>query len=137
MTCVGVVGYSSGEFDEELARHYLSVCFDFLMQCYGNIEIVSGLTWQGVPGICYEVAKDKGLKTVGIACSKASEYKCFPVDEVIIVGDNWGEESETFLNRIDVLVRAGGGEQTARETELFKKRRLDAEVLEMDLPRRE
>ncbi|HLD37442.1 MAG TPA: hypothetical protein VJA86_02555, partial [Candidatus Nanoarchaeia archaeon] len=53
--------------------------------------------------------------TAGIACSKANEYECFPVDEKVIVGNEWGEESQTFLNSIDVLVRVGGGSQSKRE----------------------
>jgi hypothetical protein len=76
-------------------------------------------------------AKERGWKTVGIACSKAEKYQCFPIDEKIIVGNNWVEESETSLKSIDVLVRVGGGEQAFRETQLAKQRGL--EVIEYEI----
>ena len=94
--------------------------------------VVSGLTNLGVPALAYNEAKIRGWRTVGIACSKAEEYDCFAVDERIIVGDEWGQESETFLNNIDVLVRVGGGNQAKRETGDFRK--LEKQVMEYDLP---
>ena len=58
---------------------------------------------------------------MGIACEKAKEYDLFPVDKKIIVGKEWGDESETLLNNIDVLVRIGGGKQSLREVKQFQE----------------
>lgn len=81
--------------------------------------ICSGLTDLGIPALAYKFAKRLGLRTIGIACSKATEHSCFPVDEKIIVGDDWGAESETFLKKIDALVRIGGGKQSETEWQVF------------------
>ncbi|MBI4148037.1 hypothetical protein HY490_01990 [Candidatus Woesearchaeota archaeon] len=75
----------------------------------------------------------RGYRTVGIACAKAKDYELFPVNEKIIVGDNWGDESPVFLNYIDVLVRVGGGAQSKRETAETKSR--GKPVIEYDLPK--
>ena len=80
---------------------------------------MSGLTNLGVPRIAYEEAIKLGLRTVGIACKQAEQYECFPCDEVILVGDNWGDESRAFLASIDVLLRVGGGKQSVAEYEAF------------------
>ena len=120
---IGVVGYSPPtQFDENKARRALNRIFDRIA---GNadgkdIAVVSGLTDVGVPSIAYHTAKERGWRTVGVACSKASEHKCFPVDEQIIVGDDWGDESETFLGKCDILIRVGGGKQSHTEATAFK-----------------
>jgi len=48
------------------------------------------------------------------------------------VGQAWGDESPTFLNSIDVLVRVGGGKQALRETAAMKAS--GQPVIEYDLP---
>lgn len=69
--------------------------------------------------LAYRAANLRGWKTSGIACAKAEEYKCFGVDERKIIGDNWGDESETFLKEVDVVVRIGGGKQSLNEVKTF------------------
>jgi hypothetical protein len=128
---VGVCGFSDKKFDKEKALEYLKEAFDSLSKGKSNITLVSGLTDLGVPGIAYKEAKKRKYKTVGIACKKASDYKCFDCDEIHLIGDNWGDESETFLDSIDALVRVGGGKQSLEETKKAKKRNL--KVLEFDL----
>ena len=132
MLRIGIVGYSAQKFNEEKARAIISKIFDDLEEQYGdNIVVVSGLTAIGIPKLAYEEAKRRGWKTVGIACRKAYEYERFPVDEEIIVGENWGDESETFINNVDILIRIGGGTQSRKETEMAKKS--GKEVIEFEL----
>lgn len=97
-----------------------------------DIEVVSGLTDVGVLAIAYEEAFQRGWRTVGIACKKATEHRLYPVDEQIIVGENWGDESPRFLASIDMIVRVGGGKQSANEVEAVKN--AGGRVLEYDLP---
>ncbi len=121
---IGVVGYSAQKFDESEAEIMIQDAFDVLQGLYGSksFAVVSGLTDLGIPATAYKEASERGWRTVGIACSKAAEYDCFPVDEEILVGDEWGDESPTFLDSIDVLVRVGGGNQSMRETAEMKSR---------------
>jgi len=120
---IGVVGYSSSPFDEEKAREYLQHAFDALQREYpGRIYIVvSGLTNLGVPKIAYDEATKRNWKTVGISCSKAYTMECFNVDKRLIVGDDWGDESESFIEQIDVLVRIGGGPQSFNEVTMMRR----------------
>jgi hypothetical protein len=119
---VGVVGYSGQKFDEEKAKGLISTNFDLLETITNeDIVIISGLTNLGIPKLAYEEAVKRGWKTVGIACKKAKDYECFDVDETTIVGDNWGDESETFLNSLDVICRFGGGKQSLAEVDEAKE----------------
>ena len=131
---IGVVGYSGQKFDEEKAKVILSEVYDKIDSQYGDKKkvIISGLTDLGIPALAYREAVSRGWKTVGIACSKATDYDCFPVDESEIVGEDWGEESETFVNRLEVLVRVGGGNQSMRETAEVKAK--GKPVFEYELP---
>jgi len=136
---LGIVGYSSGKFDEDQAKIMI---LKGIMQAELETdkmisELVSGLTDQGIPGLAYHLVEDMDIRTVGIACSKASDYECFPVDQEIIVGDDWGDESETFLDYIDALVRVGGGDQSLSEVKQFKKLKPNALVVEFELQREE
>lgn len=123
---IGIVGYSSGKFDKDVATaRVISGIVRAQVRGFARnqkIVIVSGLTNLGIPALAYEYAKLKEYKTVGIACSKATEYDCFPVDEKIIVGDNWGDESNTFLEYCDFMVRVGGGKQSLEEIAQWNKK---------------
>lgn len=110
---IGVCGYSAQRFDEESAHKILVET----LEQYKDKDpiIVSGLTNLGVPAIAYWLANAEGYKTIGIACKKAVKYDCFPCDQVHLIGEEWGDESETFLAAIDVLIRVGGGNQSKKE----------------------
>lgn len=120
---IGVVGYSAQKFSDFDAMHLLGVAFDRVLVDYPGataFTIVSGLTDLGIPKLAYRAAMARGWRTSGIACAEAEKYDCFDVDEKKIVGDNWGDESKTFLDEIDVLVRIGGGKQSLAEVARFK-----------------
>lgn len=127
---IGVVGYSDKKFDKDDAKLLLAeAIIDMIVDTntvkrVDEIQIVSGLTNLGIPAIAYEMAKKFKWKTVGVACKKAKEYEVYPVDKEIIVGDNWGDESRTFLENIDVLIRIGGGKQSLREVQMARNRQI-------------
>ena len=116
---IGIVGYSQDKFDHAKATRILQEALDLRAITHPESEVVSGYTDMGVPGIAYRVAQQVGMSTVGIACEKASEHPCFPCDKVIIEGDEWGDESPTFLKYIDEMVKVGGGKQSIAEYEKF------------------
>ena len=132
---IGVVGYSfPTKFNEVKARAFILDAYEKIQKIFPGkkIIIVSGLTNVGVPKIAYEEAVRLGWKTYGVACKKDAGYPLFPVDKEFIVGNNWGEESQTFVDMIDGIVRIGGGPQSLRETAVVKL--AGKFVLEYDLP---
>lgn len=131
---IGVVGYSAQKFEETEAVRMLREAYDSINSQYADKlkVVVSGLTDLGIPALAYREAISRNWRTMGIACSKAKDYDCFPVDEEIIVGSEWGDESQTFLESLDVLVRVGGGKQALRETVQFRES--GKPVLEYNLP---
>ena len=132
---VGVVGYCPPtKFDETQARRLIIEAYSDIMRRYPNrvITVVSHLTNVGVLKIAYEEATKRGWRTVGIACERAADHPLYPVDERFIVGNNWGNESASFIDAIDAIIRVGGGQQPIRETEDSKK--LGKATMEYDLP---
>ena len=128
---IGIIGYSAQKFDEHEATQIL----DALLQPYyglSDVTIISGLTDLGIPAIAYRLAANNGLTTGGIACAKATHYDCFPCDWVNIIGDDWGYESKSFLNILDLLIRVGGGKQSLAEVNLAKA--IGIPVIERELP---
>jgi hypothetical protein len=85
----------------------------------------------GVPAIAYREAVRRGWRTAGYACSRAAGLPCFPVDERVIVGSAWGDESDAFVAAVEVLIRVGGGPQSHREVAMA--RALGVEVTEYEL----
>jgi hypothetical protein len=110
---IGVVGYTGMEFDKERASHLLNDGFDTILSNHpvDNVNLISGLTSRGVPGIAYRIAVERGWQTFGVACAKETKYECFPVANRIIVGNTWGDENEKFLSMCDVVLRVGGGKR--------------------------
>lgn len=116
---VGVVDTLGGseDFDEDQTRKYLLEAFSKIKAKEGpNVEIVSGWIWCGVSGLAYEIATAFDWNTVGVACAKAKDAECFPCDRVIIVGNEWGDESDQFLSSIDLLIKVGGDNQSTEAT---------------------
>ena len=132
---IGVVGYCPPtKFDENEAERMINEAYDAVQQVHPDKKkiVVSGLTNVGVPALAYRAAVQRGWSTKGIACSKASEYPLFPVDEKVIIGHEWGDESHEFVNGIDILIRVGGGKQSLKEAaDVWMQRK---PVLEYDLP---
>lgn len=121
---IGVVGFSQDNIDHELAREILTRSFHQLIERHKHhepIEIVSGLTNIGIPKIAYQIADELGFIKVGISAERALHVKCgiYPVDQQIIEGNEFGDESMTFIDYIDFLIRVGGGKQSHREVNLF------------------
>lgn len=133
---IGVVGYSAKKYDTNKAFNLLKVGIRKILRDHKlttkDIEIVSGLTNVGIPGQIYFLAKQNDIYTVGIACKKAKDYPIFPVDKKIIVGEDWGDESKTFLKYIDVMLKVGGGDQSNKEAHMC--RIAGKKVYEYDLP---
>ena len=132
---VGIVGYCPPtKFDANEARRMINEAYDQVLVMCGSIPIaaVSGLTNVGVLAIAYEEATKRGWKTIGVACKRAMEHPIFPVDEQLVVGDSWGDESPTFVNMLDAIIRIGYGKQSISETDQVKVRGFRA--FEYDLP---
>lgn len=127
---IGVVGYSTQEFDRDRAREVIADQFDEIVDSAdveGTPVVVSGLTDVGVPGLAYREAERRGWRTVGVACARADRYPWYPVDESVVRDEweEWGDESEAFLGRIDVLIRVGGGSQARAECVAARERGLE------------
>lgn len=135
---VGVVGYSDDKvFDHNIARALLAIALDVVSEAHiaDDYDLVSGLTNVGIPKLAYEMADKRGWKTTGITAKEAKQYECYPVGKEIIVGEKFGEESEKFIDYIDVLIRIGGGKQSLKETAMAKSAKIP--VYEYDLPKKE
>lgn len=128
---VGIVGYSGQKFNTERASTIIKKAFDRILSD-DEVAIVSGLTAIGIPNMAYQEADRRGWQTIGIACSKAQDYECYPCDEVHIVGSEWGDESSLFLDSIDLLIRIGGGKQSFAECETAKKMGLEVWTFELE-----
>lgn len=129
---IGIVGFSATPFDEENAKLILKTKLEELISGLDPkfIEVVSGYTNIGIPKIAYEIADSLGLKTVGYSAKQALTSSCglYPVGKEIIVGENFGDESQAFINYIDILIRIAGGSQSKKEVELFKVKNKDRDL---------
>lgn len=129
---IGVVGFSRSSFDKKTAILKLRNILEFLAEGKNpkEIEVVSGYTNMGVPRIAYRLADDMGLVTVGFSAQQALRVRAglYPVQKKILVGERFGDESEAFIEYIDILIRMGGGPQSRHETALFKQRHADQDL---------
>ncbi|MFA5599228.1 MAG: hypothetical protein WDA06_01395 [Phenylobacterium sp.] len=130
---VGLVGYSSQEFDETKAKQLIKEAFDEIEDKADGaaISLVSGLTDLGIPALGYQEGARRGWRLIGVAPKVANEFAWCDCDEIVIEGENWGDESEKFLSMIDILIRVGGGKQSEAEAQQVKDN--GKECLEFDL----
>ena len=123
---IGFVGYSATDFDHDAAQAIIDDIFDELEAKYApsEVNIISGATKLGIPAMVYETAVRRmadndhvHYKLTGIMCKDGYTCELFPCDVIYAVGDNWGDESETFLSSINTLYKIGGGKQSIAEYE--------------------
>ena len=87
-----------------------------LKEEYGDkLVISSGATMEGVPKIIYEICAQEKIAAMGVACEKAFDYSLGAMKYLVIEGQNWGDESPSFLKTSDEFVLLGGGGQAKRE----------------------
>ena len=133
---IGFVGYSISKFSEKQANKILNDIFDEIKAKYAdkhyNIEIVTGATALGIPKLVYEHASKYNYKLIGIMCKDGYTCELYPCDEIYAIGNNWGDESPTFINYIDILYKIGGGPQSINEAKMAREQ--NKIVYEYDLP---
>lgn len=132
---VGFIGYSGQKFDENKAQQIINKVFDNLDQEREQgkqFKIVSGLTAYGIPLMVYKEQDKRGYHTVGVACQEAKSLDCWDVDEEYIEGENWGDESETFLSMLDRMVKIGGGKQSEQEYQKQQEMGIETEKYELE-----
>jgi len=131
---IGIVGYSTTKFDEWEAKNILYKVFDDILSKYGkDAIIVSGGTMYGIPKMTYFMASNLGLKTVGVICEQGLDDNLFPgLEDIIVEGKDWGDESNVFIDTIDVLYRIGGGPQSLKEVDMAKKKGIPVTEYELE-----
>lgn len=125
---VGFIGYSATKFDEQDAKKIIDEIFSKLSK---DDIIVSGATNIGIPALIYEKANSLKMKTVGVMCKEGYDNELAELDQLIVEGDNWGDESEKFLSMLDVIYKIGGGKQSIAEFKRAKE--LGIEIYEYTL----
>ena len=135
---IGIVGYSGKSFPIFKASNLIKQSISLivkkanLISTKAEIEIVSGGTDYGIPALTYSIFKNK-VSLVAIVPKIALTMNFCEVDKTIVIGENFGDESDHFLKYIDSLIRIGGGEQSLKEAELFKKLKPKGILIEHEL----
>ena len=65
-------------------------------------------------------------------CKEGYDCDLYPCDEIYAIGSDWGDESETFINIIDMMYRIGGGPQSLKEVDMAKKKGIPVIEYELD-----
>ncbi len=125
---IGVVGFSGQWSDQKIeadpslrsdAEAGAAVLREFLTQAkqrHGSRLVVSsGATMEGVPKIIYSLCEELGIEAMGVTSAKAYDYALGKMRYLIVEGEDWGQESATFLRTSDEIIMMGGGGQAKRE----------------------
>ena len=128
---IGFVGYSDTKFDKKIAKQIIYDIFQIIERKYctddnlnTKINIITGTTNLGIPAIVYEIANNENIKygkwftLVGVMAKEGYQYELYPCDEIYSYGENFGDESEEFINRLDILYKIGGGKQSIKEFQM-------------------
>lgn len=118
MKIIGFIGYSAMKFDENKAKEIIHNIFKSFNDNEDYV-IVSGATNMGIPKLVYEEAENyDNMYLTGIMCKDGYTCELYPCDNILAIGDNWGDESETFIDLIDELYKIGGGPQSENEKKM-------------------
>lgn len=131
MKIIGFVGYSAMKFDESKAKEIIHTIFESFNDDEDYV-IVSGATNMGIPKLVYEEAENYNMYLMGVMCKDGYTCELYPCDNILAVGNNWGDESETFIDLIEELYKIGGGPQSEKETKMALKKGLPVYEYELE-----
>lgn len=131
---IGVSGYIFFQFDTEKVKLGIAKIFNLLARKYikRKIEVISKLVDKGVPALAYREAAKRNWKKIGIAPANAKKYSCYPVDEEIIEGTDWMDESQRFIDSIDLFIKIGDDPIALYELDQIKSWEKDIEIVELN-----
>jgi len=124
---IGFIGYSETKFDITKANNIIKHIKNNINE---NDEIVSGATMYGIPKLVYNSFKNN--KKIGIMCKQGYNCDLYPCDIIYVIGDNWGDESQFFIDYIDVLYKIGGGKQSIKEKQLAIEKKIPVYEYNLD-----
>ena len=134
---VGVVGYSGdlsrNERDdaEVVVRTALCKLFRVMLESNdGPVWCISGATDLGVPRIAYQEAKRLGCLSVGVTAEAAKTHPLADLDLLSVIGEKFGDESDSFISALDHLCVLGGGQQSLAECKLASERGIPITVFQ-------
>lgn len=129
---IGFVGYSDTKFDKKYAQKLIEAVFDKIENEFCDkvetINIVTGATDIGIPGMVYKKADEENVRLgkrftlVGVMAKEGYDYKLYPCDKIFAYGENFGDESEMFINDLDLFIKIGGGKQSIKELKMAKEK---------------
>ncbi len=101
------------------------------------VAVLTGGTRWGIPKKATEIAKDYGMKTIGVMPQRGEKNACAGLDLQLVIdprygGSEYGDESEVFAKLSDAVEIIGGSMGTAIEFFHIMKindRRLDPKYL--------
>ena len=109
------MGYSGGkEFNPEATEIAVRALLRQLDS--SRVIVSSGATNIGLPEVVYRVAHELGFQTLGITSLKAGGNEPARMDYLLNSGNEWGHESDLFVQSSDILVAIGGKNQTYLES---------------------
>lgn len=132
---IGVVGF----LDEDKIHPDTTKLLEKLVNQLCEMDVsktsfcfVGGYTNIGINRILYNCCKANGVLIGAICSGKHKEYECWPnVDYLEVVGYEWGDESETFVNSVDMIIRIDGGAQSHSEILMAKEKDMVTEEFDL------
>lgn len=125
---IGFVGYSVMEFDDGMAQEVVDHILNSLEP---NSVIVTGATKIGIPHMVVNSARKLGMKTIGVMPKEGYETGLSKVDQLVVDGEKWGDESAKFIDMIDALYSIGGGRQSTKEILMAEEKGIPVQVMEL------
>ena len=129
--------------DETLSDGAIISALDLINKLHfgEDITLVSGLTDVGIMRVGYRFARNLGWTLFGVTSGKAISkgYPLFEVDHQEIIGDNWGDESESFIAYAKTatcyFINVAGGDQAGREEQMVREANPNASIISIKLER--
>jgi hypothetical protein len=114
---VGIVGSIATKYTQE-AYETIFALLDQILPPNVKLALATGFTDIGINRIAHRWAWERGIPVIGVACDKCWEHPVWIVHHKIIVGKEWGEESERFVSILNALVQFSETPQANKEAEM-------------------
>lgn len=87
-----------------------------------NIYIVIGIIDKGINRLAFDMARERGWKTIGIDSIEARIYDVIEgINQYIYIKGGFGIENKEFVKNIDVLINIHGSSREQEKEKLARK----------------
>ena len=102
---VGIIGPKTKDYDNTESYIIQSLLDEAISAEDVQFAIATSMIDIGMNAVAHRWAWNRGIPVIGVTTPKCWEFPCWMAQKRIIVGEDWGDENQSFVAILNALVK--------------------------------